>query len=88
MYAFQIHKKIYKIRIQGDGNLNTTTKSNGIPLNEKITLSTEELMTVLSCGRATALEIGKMAQGRVVIGRRILWNADRIRNYINTISTE
>ena len=45
-------------------------------------------MTVLSCGRATALEIGKMAQGRVVIGRRILWNADRIRNYINTISTE
>lgn len=68
--------------------MNATTKSNSIPLNEKITLSTEELMTVLSCGRATAVEIGKTAQSRVVIGRRILWNADRVRNYINSISTE
>ena len=66
--------------------MNATTNTNSIPLNERMTLSTQELMQVLSCGRATAVEIGMQAQSRIVIGRRVLWNADKIREYLDSIS--
>ena len=66
--------------------MNATTNKNSIPLNEKMALSTPELMQVLSCGRATAVEIGMSAQSRIVIGRRVLWNADKIRKYTHTVA--
>ena len=66
--------------------MKATTNTNLIPLNEKMTLSTPELMQVLSCGRATAVEIGTSAQSRIVIGRRVLWNAEKIRNYLSSSS--
>ena len=55
-----------------ENTMKATTNTNLIPLNEKMTLSTPELMQVLSCGRATAVEIGTSAQSRIVIGRRVL----------------
>ena len=69
-----------------ENTMKATTNTNLIPLNEKMTLSTPELMQVLSCGRATAVEIGTSAQSRIVIGRRVLWNAEKIRNYLSSIS--
>lgn len=62
-----------------------TTASDSILLN-RITLSTEELMDVLSCGRATAVEIGTKAKARLEIGKRVLWSVDKVRAYVNSIA--
>ena len=82
---FETYGGNYHIK-RGGNTMNATTNTNSIPLNEKMTLSTPELMQVLSCGRATAVEIGMSAQSRIVIGRRVLWNADKIREYIDSVS--
>lgn len=50
---------------------------------EKILVTTEELKALLSCGRASALKIGEVAGARVDIGRRVLWNTDKVRKYFD-----
>ena len=82
---FKLTGEINKLK-EEENTMKATTNTNLIPLNEKMTLSTPELMQVLSCGRATAVEIGTSAQSRIVIGRRVLWNAEKIRNYLSSIS--
>lgn len=62
------------------------SKPNNTSLSEKITLNTTELMDVLSCGRATAVHIGQLAEARIQIGKRVLWNTKKIQSYINSIS--
>lgn len=49
---------------------------------EKILVTTEELKSLLSCGRVSALKIGNVAKARVDVGRRVLWNTDKIRQYL------
>lgn len=50
---------------------------------EFITVSTGKLAELLDCGEATARKIGESADARVKIGRRVLWNIEKIKTYIN-----
>mgnify|MGYP001029378115 FL=1 len=49
---------------------------------EKILVTTEELKALLSCGRMSAIKMGAVAGARVDVGRRVLWNTDKIRKYL------
>lgn len=53
---------------------------------DKIAVTTEELQALLSCGRSTAVQIGETAEARIQIGKRVLWNVQKVREYINLIS--
>jgi hypothetical protein len=57
-----------------------------LPLANKLSLTTEELMQMLSCGRRTAVEIGTQAKSRVQVGRRVLWNVSKVQAYLDGIA--
>ena len=46
----------------------------------------EGLAAMLSCGEATARQIGADAQARIIVGRRVLYSVQKIENYINTVA--
>lgn len=66
--------------------MNATTKKNTVPVNQKITCNTEELMQLLSCGRFTAVKIGNEADAAVRYGRTVLWNVKKVMDYVNRIA--
>ena len=45
-------------------------------------------MSLLSCGRVTAVQIGGQAGARIEIGKRLLWNISKVQKYLDTIATE
>lgn len=51
-----------------------------------VTVNTNSLAEVLDCGRATAVKIGDLAGARVQIGKRVLWNLNKVRDYIDVMS--
>lgn len=55
-------------------------------INERVAITTEDLQAMLSCGRYSAVTIGDSAGARIQIGKRIFWNVEKIKNYINNIS--
>ena len=61
-----------------------TTESK-MDLNCRILISTTELRELLSCGVSTATKIGTEAGARVQIGKRVLWNREKIQKYLNEI---
>lgn len=61
--------------------MNRTTE-NEIPLKQRITVDTPGLMALCSCGKQTALEIGKNAGAMVKIGKRTLWRVERVTKYL------
>jgi len=66
--------------------MNATKKTDQISNYQKITVTTDELQELLSCGRKSAVDIGELAEARVQIGKRVLWNVEKIKIYINLIS--
>ena len=66
--------------------MRATTKFEGLAPKEKITVTTEGLQALLSCGRKTAIEMGDLAEARVQWGKRVLWNVPKVKEYINLIS--
>lgn len=66
--------------------MKTTKRSSDIQIPFKIAVTTEELQFLLSCGRDSAIHIGESAEARVQIGRRVLWNVEKVKEYINQIS--
>jgi hypothetical protein len=62
-----------------------TSQLNGLT-NDKVTITTKELQAMLSSGRRTAVNIGTAAEAEVRIGKRLLWNVDKIKKYVNEIS--
>lgn len=64
--------------------MNATTKNNDLMLSEKIALDTTDLMQVLSCGRSTAVKIGEAAGAKIQIGKRVLWNSNKIQKYLES----
>lgn len=63
-----------------------TKKFNNVDTNDKIAITTEELQSMLSCGRSSAVQIGQMAEARIQIGKRVFWNVKKIKEYIDLIS--
>lgn len=51
-----------------------------------ITVDIETLAGMLSCGQATAKQIGEAANAKIVIGRRILYSVSKIKEYIDSIA--
>ena len=66
--------------------MRATSQSNTIPPEQKIAVTTNELQAMLSCGRYSAVQIGDAAQARIQIGKRILWNVEKIKKYVGYIS--
>lgn len=53
----------------------------------KILINTTELQALLSCGRASAVKLGMEAQARVEVGKRVLWNLQKVQQYLLQCST-
>lgn len=66
--------------------MRATNQSNTIPPDQKIAITTNELQAMLSCGRYSAVQIGDAAEARIQIGKRILWNVEKIKKYVGYIS--
>lgn len=49
-------------------------------------IDTPMLQSFLSCGRPTAVKIGETANAKIVMGKRVLWNVEKIKKYLNEIS--
>lgn len=64
------------------------TASNVIKLSDRLTANTETLAESLDCGRATAVKIGEAAGAKIQIGRRVLWNVSKVKQYLNCVSIE
>ena len=63
--------------------MRATKQFNNVDTQSKITINTDELQAMLSCGRYSAIQI---AEARIQIGKRIFWNVEKIKSYINSIS--
>lgn len=64
--------------------IKTTNFDNDKLNNEAV--NTPSLMKILDCGRATAVQIGTDAGAKLCVGRRVLWNLPKIRDYLSKIS--
>ena len=53
---------------------------------DKKTVDTVGLQAMLSSGRKTAVEIGIAAGARIQVGRRVLWNVNKVQRYLDEIS--
>lgn len=55
--------------------------------NERsLCVDTPGLQEITQSGRKTAVEIGVQAGARIQIGRRVLWNIEKVRKYLEYIS--
>lgn len=67
--------------------MNKTTKTyENIDLTRKMAVDTLELQAILSLGRKSAVEIGKAANAQIVVGKRIVWNLQKIQEYLYNIA--
>lgn len=66
--------------------MNATTKNSNIDFTRKLTVDTEELQQILSLGRKSAVEVGNLANAKIVIGKRIVWNLHKISDYLYSIA--
>lgn len=57
-----------------------------VDVTDKVLVDTVTLQGITSCGRDGAKKIGEAAGARVKLGRRVLWNVDKIRAYLEQIS--
>ena len=55
-------------------------------VEDPLLINTLELKSYLSSGRETAIKIGILAGARIQVGKRVLWNVEKIKNYIDEIS--
>ena len=61
-------------------------RTSAIADNANIAITTEELMNRLQSGRTTTVAIGKAAGARIQVGRRVLWNVNKVQKYLDEIS--
>ena len=61
-------------------------KTNKVKNEQAILLDTAELAASLCAGRTSAVKVGTAAGARVQIGRRVLWNIEKVRAYLDTVS--
>lgn len=51
--------------------MKATKQFNGVDIQNKIAITTNELQAMLSCGRYSAVQIGDLAEARIQVGKRI-----------------
>lgn len=59
------------------------TSESSVNLNYRILISTTDLQALLSCGRSSTIKIGTEAGAKVQIGKRVLWNREKIQKYLD-----
>ena len=57
-----------------------------VKAENRLTVDIEGLMAMLSCGEVTAKKIADYAEARVIVGRRVLYNVDKIKKYIDAMA--
>ena len=67
--------------------MNCTTRHTLQDPVGRLTVTTEELQVLLGCGRKSAVDIGELAEAKIQLGRRVLWNVEKIKIYLNLISS-
>ena len=60
--------------------MNKTKERN---TSQPITVDIETLSAMLSCGYATARKIGQQAGAQIVIGRRVLYSVEKVKDYLS-----
>ncbi len=65
-------------------------KTNTEPLefNDRLAVDSFGLAQALGCGKPMAIRIGSQARARVQVGKRVLWNINKVQNYLDSIATE
>lgn len=66
--------------------MKATKKFSTVDTQNKIAITTQELQSLLGCGRRSATQIGELAEAKIQFGRRVLWNVEKVKIYINSIS--
>lgn len=66
--------------------MRATKQFNTVDTQNKIAITTDELQAMLSCGRYSAVQVGEAAEARIQIGKRIFWNVEKVKTYIDLIS--
>ena len=61
-------------------------KPNRQEVENPIAVDIEKLSAMLSCGRGTARKIGAEAGAEIRVNRRVLYNVEKIKEYIDSIS--
>lgn len=51
-------------------------------------IGVEEVMMIYSISRTTAEKVGKISGARIKVGRRVLYNVDRLKNYFESLQSE
>ena len=51
-----------------------------------LAVNLETLAGMLSCGTATARQIGEAAEARIVMGRRVLYSVSKVKKYLELIA--
>ena len=66
--------------------MNGTTKYSMREHASRLTVTTDELQALLGCGRKSAVDIGELAEAKIQLGKRVLWNVEKVKIYLNLIS--
>ena len=66
--------------------MNGTTKFSLRNQASRLAVTTDELQSLLGCGRKSAVDIGEMAEARIQLGKRVRWNIEKVRMDLNLIS--
>ena len=66
--------------------MNTTTKFAVPAGHKRLAVTTDELQALLGCGRKSAVDVGELAEARIQLGKRVLWNVQKVQTYLNLIS--
>lgn len=69
--------------MKGERFMNKTTKRETDTI---LTVDIEGLAAMLSCGKATAREIGEQAGAKIVLGRRVLYLVTKVEKYLESIA--
>ena len=59
-------------------------KDPGLDLNKKLLVDTVHLQELLDCGYHTAVKIGTDAHALIKIERKLFWNVEIIKKYLNS----
>ena len=62
-------------------------KTKERPTSQPITVNIDKLSAMLSCGHATARKIGEQAEAKIIIGRRVLYSVEKVKNYLSYLQS-
>ena len=61
-------------------------KTTEYKAENRLTVDIEGLMAMLSCGEVTAKKIVDYAEAKVIVGRHVLYNVDKIKKYLDAMA--